>query len=99
MMQAQSLRDRVETIFALADGCQTLAEVKSRVYKVFDDSQKGVTFSTVHKAKGTEAERVFILEPDLMPHPMAKKPWEQQQERNVRYVALTRSKRELFFVR
>jgi DNA helicase-2/ATP-dependent DNA helicase PcrA len=97
--RAQSLRDRVETIFALSEGCETLQDVQRRVHQVFDDTQKGVTFSTVHKAKGTEAERVFILEPGQMPHPMASRPWEVQQEKNIKYVALTRSKRELFFVR
>lgn len=98
-MRAQSLRDRVETIFALAEGCKTVFDVESRIRKIFNDSQQGVTFSTVHKAKGAEAERVFILKPEEMPHPMASKPWEVQQEKNIKYVALTRSKRELYFVR
>lgn len=54
--------------------------------------------STIHKAKGLEAERVFILKPDLMPHPKAKRGWEIDQENNLRYVAITRSKRELYLV-
>ncbi len=52
----------------------------------------------VSLAKGLEAERVFILRPDLMPLSRARQAWEQQQERNIEYVAYTRSKSALYFV-
>lgn len=97
-MRAQSLRDRVETILALSDGCSTVAQLERKINQVFSDDAEGVTFSSVHKTKGGEADRVFILRPDLMPHPKAKAAWERQQERNIEYVALTRSKSELYFV-
>jgi len=97
-MRAQSLRDRVETIVALSDGCSTVAQLERKVSQVFSDDAEGVTFSSVHKAKGGEADRVFVLRPDLMPHPKARATWERQQERNIEYVALTRSKSELYFV-
>jgi DNA helicase-2/ATP-dependent DNA helicase PcrA len=61
-------------------------------YKAF------VTLCTIHKAKGLEANRIFIERSDLLPHPAAKKDWQQEQERNILYVALTRAKRELFFI-
>lgn len=57
-----------------------------------------IVFSTVHKAKGLEFDRVFILRPDLMPHPMAKLDWQIEQEYNILYVACTRAKHELYFV-
>ena len=97
-MKAQSLQDRADTIEALAEGCQSFADLEAKIASVFSDDQQGITFSTVHRAKGTEANRVFILEPKLMPHPKASKPWEVQQERNIKYVALTRAKQELYFV-
>jgi len=97
-MKAQSLQDRADTIEALAEGCQSFADLEAKIASVFSDDQQGITFSTVHRAKGTEADRVFILEPRLMPHPKASKPWEVQQERNIKYVALTRAKQELYFV-
>ena len=99
--RAQHLDDTIETIFALADGCNTIDELKERIKIVFSDEVQGVTFSSIHKAKGAEAERVFILQPDLIPHPMALKSGNQesiQQEYNIKYVALTRSKSELYFV-
>ena len=96
--RAQILEDKRDTILALSDGCRTVAELESRIQQVFSDDKAGVTFSTVHKFKGGEAERVFILEPGLMPHPRASQDWELVQESNLIYVAQTRSKKELYFV-
>lgn len=58
----------------------------------------GTLLSSIHRAKGMEAKRVFILRPDLMPHPKAKSEWEMGQERNLQYVAQTRAIEELVFV-
>lgn len=61
---------------------------------------KGILFSSIHKAKGLEADRVFIL--DLkgasIPHPMAKSDWAKKQEYNLKYVAITRAIHELVWV-
>lgn len=58
-----------------------------------------IIFSTVHKAKGLEFDRVFIIRPDLMPFPAKnQKPWQEKQEYNILYVACTRAKHELYFV-
>jgi superfamily I DNA/RNA helicase len=96
--QAQSLCDKVDTIVALADGCKLIEEVEMRITDIFKDDNEGVVFSSVHRAKGLEAKRVYILKPELMPHPMAKQGWELQQEQNIIYVAYTRSLNELVFV-
>ena len=98
-MQAQSLEDKCETIFALSDGCSTITDLYGRIDSVFDDNVQGIAFSTVHRAKGLEANRVYILEPELMPHPAAKADWERLQEDNIRYVAFTRALQDLVFVR
>lgn len=58
-----------------------------------------VTCSTVHKSKGLEFDRVFILDAELyMPSKWAKQDWERQQEDNLQYVAVTRSKREMRYI-
>lgn len=57
-----------------------------------------VVLCTVHKAKGLEANRIFVERSDLLPHPAAKKAWQVEQEHNILYVALTRAKRELYFI-
>lgn len=96
--QAASLADKVETLVAISDGCYTMQDVVSKIESVFSDSSEGVTFSSVHRAKGLQADRVFLLRPELMPHPMAQKDWEMQQEENIEYVAVTRTLKELYYV-
>lgn len=55
-----------------------------------------IILSTVHRAKGQEWPRVFVLEWDKMPHPKAVRAEEREQEEHLRYVAVTRAKRELY---
>lgn len=96
---AQIIEDRVETIIALSDSLTTAEEVIERIKGIFDDTTvEAVVFSSIHRAKGEEAERVFIMKPQLMPHPYASKDWELAQERNIQYVAMTRSRHELVYV-
>jgi DNA helicase-2/ATP-dependent DNA helicase PcrA len=97
--QAELLRDRIETIHILADGLYTVAELISKIDTIFADTPgHGITLSTVHRAKGLEFENVFIMRPELIPFPFAKKDWEKTQEMNLKYVSLTRSKGGLYFV-
>lgn len=61
---------------------------------------EGVLFSSIHRAKGLEANRVFLLEPKgaTVPHPMAKSQWQIEQEWNCRYIAVTRAINQLVYV-
>lgn len=95
---AIALADKVNTVVALADGCTSISEVEQRIETIFSDDNPGILLSSIHKAKGLEAERVFILHPELLPHPLAKQAWEQEQEKNIEYVAYTRSLKELYIV-
>lgn len=54
-----------------------------------------VTLTSAHRSKGLEFDRVFILEPNLFPHPKAKTPEELSQEDNAKYVAYTRAMKGL----
>ena len=98
---AQALDDKVDTIAALADGCEFLDELKRKAETIFSDTATGVVFSSAHRAKGLEADNVFILKYDQMPHPMAVKSgkaWQLRQEANIKFVALTRARNKLVFV-
>lgn len=97
-VKADRLRDRYDTLKVLAEGCETADEVKSKIKQIFSDNVKGVILSTIHKAKGLEASRVFVIHPELLPHPMAKLAWAYQQEKNLEYVAITRATSELYWV-
>lgn len=96
------LQDRFDCLMAFTEGCETVTEVIAKIESVFTDDQKvpGIRLSSVHKAKGLEADRVFILLPRKggMPHPMAKTAWAKDQEMNLKYVAITRAIRELVWV-
>ena len=104
-LAVESLNDRVHSLFAIFRRCSTqgkvatVASFRANIKSIFSDEQEAVTFCTVHRAKGLEADRVFILEENQMPHPKATKSHEIDQEWNLRYVALTRAKKALYFVR
>jgi len=97
--QLQALEDKVMTLEAIMAESTLPGEVPTKIETLFSDNSAGIVLSSVHKAKGLEANRVFILEPGQMPHPLAKKEWEITQEYNIKYIALTRSRAELYFVR
>lgn len=95
-----ALQDKCDTLEALCDGMQSIDDLKSRIINIFDDTTKyGVICSSIHRAKGDEAERVIILHEEMMPHRLAKLPWQMDQERNLIYVSRTRAKKELIYVK
>ncbi len=95
---AATLEDKILTLTALANAVNSVDKLSEHISRVFSDQRHGITFGTIHKIKGGEAERVFLLEPDLIPHKMANSESELQQERNIQFIAYTRSKSELYFV-
>jgi len=107
-MKLATLHDKIDTFQALleaylnqAHGEGTLGGFEGYIQSFFTDDANGykpVMFSTVHRAKGLEYDRVFLLRPDLFPHPAAKKDWQLEQEYHLEYVALTRAKQALYFV-
>jgi len=96
----QSLQDKHACVLALSGNINSVQGLIDNIKEVFGEQGKnsGVVFSTIHKAKGLEANTVWILNPELMPHPMAKTPEAIEQERNLCYVAVTRAKQNLFYV-
>lgn len=106
-MKAESLADRVETIKVIASGLADdapLLELVARINDLFEDTEPGsaprhVTLSTIHKSKGREWERVFILGRNkFMPSRFARQQWQMAQETNLAYVAITRAKTTLLEV-
>jgi superfamily I DNA/RNA helicase len=98
--QYQNFRDKLQAIENLSYGLTTVNEAISRIEMIFKDSDKsGICLSTIHKAKGLEADRVFILRPDkfYLKHCMTVD-WMAEQEKNLVYVAYTRAKHYLGFI-
>lgn len=91
--QANNLEDKVECIRIFASRTNTVGEIISEIKKVFDGKEYGdVMLSTVHKAKGLEADNVYVLATERMPHPKG-----GPEENNICYVAITRAKKNLFY--
>jgi superfamily I DNA/RNA helicase len=95
-----ALQDKYDCLQAFIENERSVKDVKSRIEKIFSDSEEGIRLSSIHKAKGLEAERVFILAIDgaSIPHPMARSEWQLEQEFNLKYVAITRAVKRLTWV-
>jgi superfamily I DNA/RNA helicase len=97
-----ALQDRHDCLIAFCEDQTTVAGVVAKIESVFTDDKNGtgIRLSSIHKAKGLENKRVFLLEPEgaTVPHPMAKSKWQVEQEWNCRYIAITRAIEELIYV-
>lgn len=99
--QFDSLNDKCDCLQQLASQAETLDDLERFIEQRFSDVEKpgaAVVLSSVHRAKGLEADRVFVLDTEnLFLTGRKTQPWEVQQARNLVYIALTRSKRCLIF--
>ena len=91
--------DMIKALEILSDDINTANELIEKISNIFSDRKKGgISLSTIHKAKGLEADNVYIACRHLMPSSRAKKDWEIRQEYNLMYVAYTRPKNILGFI-
>jgi len=86
------LMDNVDTINTLAETVTSVEELTRKLEMLFNDEAgaASVMCSTVHKAKGLEADRVWVLEDTFKRGGI--------EEENCKYVAYTRARRELVLV-
>ena len=91
--QAMALEDKKDCIMIFVEKATTVGGIIEEIKKVFDGKDQGdIMLSTVHKAKGLEADNVYILATERMPHPLG-----NNEENNICYVAITRAKKNLFY--
>jgi DNA helicase-2/ATP-dependent DNA helicase PcrA len=88
--------DQVATLTAVAEDAKSISDIENRINSLFEDSDSktakpAVVLSSVHKAKGLEWNRVFVLRDTF-------KPSRGLEEANIYYVAITRTKAHLTFV-
>lgn len=96
----QAKLDMIRALEVLGTDLTTTEELTKKIEDIFpkNDKGEGIMLSTVHKAKGLEADNVFIACASLMPSKSALDEWQVQQERNLMYVAYTRAKKVLGFL-
>jgi len=105
--QAGLLGDKCDTIRVFMEQLapdDLVPRLIAEIERLFVDNGTGqqsmVVLSTIHKFKGCERDRVFILDAgELQPCRWARQPWELKQEENLSYVAATRARRELRYIR
>ena len=86
--------DQADTIREMSEGCATSNEIVTRIESMFkNDGAPCVTFSSIHKAKGLEWRKVFILRSTLYPGKS-----QDIEEKNLEYVAITRTKKDLVWI-
>lgn len=104
--KAQQVEDQVTSLLYLIDlledeGKHDVDDLVGFISKLFADTKAGeriLTFSTIHKSKGREWPRVFFYLPSLIPSRYATHEWQQVQESNLAYVAITRAQDTLIFL-
>lgn len=106
----QRINDRYDSIMVFithnSDGVVAtviadIEELFSTRTKDSDDEylMKGkVILSSIHKSKGLEAQRVYILDRFLIGMRATQGSWQMEQENNLAYVATTRAKEFLHYV-
>lgn len=95
-----TLEEKVQIILVLVQSFGSVESVKNQVSEIFGDkSGDKIILSTIHKSKGLEAERVFILGfHELIPSKYANTELALYGEKCLQFVAITRAKRSLIFI-
>ena len=100
--KAEQIQDKCDAIVCLIDGLpetnRTIPSLLDTLDSLFNDDLAALTLSTIRKAKGMEADRVWWLNSSQCPANWAKQEWQEQQELNLCYVAITRAKTTLLYV-
>ena len=92
-----------EIILFLSEDKFDMISFKNFLDSLFLDSNNSIYLNTVHGFKGKESDRIFILDYKNLANDGLFKyfqmsPKEIEQEWNIKYVALTRNKKELYLV-
>lgn len=97
-------QDLLESILILSENAGSLDELVSAVRGLFVDlTDPGamddvIVLSTIHKAKGRERSRVWLLQDTFVGARKGATPNAEREELNLWYVAVTRAKDDLFLV-
>jgi len=98
----EALKDKLEALTAIYKSqpqATCITHMENYIDSLFSDETSPITLSTCHRAKGLEGDRIFIISPNDLPMVWRNQQgWQLEQEHNLLYVALTRSKSELYVV-
>lgn len=87
------ISDKAECIRMFCEDAESIEDIKENIKKLFQDgdNSKVILHSSVHRAKGSEYDNVFIFADTLRGG--------TEEEENIHYVAITRAKKRLYMAR
>lgn len=93
-----TLEEKVSILKVLFKEWPTVEELTSQMGRIFSEDIKGkVILSTIHKSKGLEADNVYFLNQELIPSDRAKTEKAKYAEECLRFVAITRARKNLIY--
>lgn len=96
------IEEKLSILQRLFERFNTVEEVENFITEIFDEDREGTRLMTIHKAKGGECDRVFVIErfegKDLIPNQYAVTEEQLIAEENLRFVSKTRSKKSLIYL-
>lgn len=82
----------------LCTGYEKVSELLDKIKELFVEDEEAIVLCTIHKSKGLEADKVCILNENLIPSKFVKSTEQLKQEENLKYVARTRAISEMYFL-
>lgn len=74
-----------------------MKKLEDNIKEIYKDDTEGIVLSTIHKSKGLEADRVFLLNRSLIPSKYANTEEALYNEKCLLFVAITRARKELVY--
>jgi len=97
-----ALEEKIQVIALILQKISSPKYLVDKIKEIFREDKKACRLMTIHRSKGLENNRVFVVErfnnKRLMPSEYAQQAWEKIQESNLEFVAYTRSKSDIIFL-
>lgn len=94
-----ALEEKLDVLKVILANIENPMGLVRAIKDIFDENKHGVKLMTIHRSKGLEADRVFVIEKyngeRQCPSSRATQSWEKIQESNLLFVAYTRAKKQL----
>lgn len=94
--RAPEFRDESRCLKSVLSKVSGKKEGEKLISSLFSDEETDNTWilSTIHRAKGKEWDKVFLIKWT----PKGDQPWQKIEERNLLYVAITRARKQLIYL-
>lgn len=94
----EAITDKVLSLQYVIESVGSIVELEKAINYLFADRDNAVRLSSIHKAKGLEAEYVYWLNRSECPATWATQDWQLKEEIHLCYVAATRAKHTLALI-